>query len=174
MTDDFDRQDNAGRGLSALGSPRNLGLMGIAALVAGVAVFFGLQSGREARIEAADSAYQAANPPYVPPPPPPMIVVPATVDPTLPPPMIVVPGSGQAVPAVPGAPPMVPPGPATAMITPPVPPAGMATSAASDAAARRRAPAVIVDLSGPQPALAPPPPAAETSPPAETPRSNQP
>lgn len=172
MTDHFDRQDKAGGGLAALGSPRNLGLMGIAALIAGAALFLGLQSGREARIEAADSAYQAANPPYVPPPPPPMIVVPATVDPTLPPPMIVVPGSGQVVPAVPGAPPMAEPGPAPAMTsppaTPPVPPAGMATSPATDAAARRRAPAVIVDLSGPQPAPAPPPP------PAEAPRSNQP
>lgn len=122
MTDRYDRQDEAGRGLAALGSPRNLGLMGLAVLIAGGALFFGLRSGREARIEAADSAYQAANPPYVPPPPPPMIVVPATVDPTLPPPMIVVPGSGQAVPAVPGAPPLAQPGPAPAMMSPPATP----------------------------------------------------
>lgn len=118
--------------VSAPVSPWTVGLAVIAALALGTVVFVSLQSGREAKIRAAERAYQAANPPYVPPPPPPMVVVPATVDPSLPPPL----------PNAPAAPAFAP-APIPAPITP-----------TSDPYARLRAPAMIVDLSGQRGAVA--------------------
>jgi len=93
----------------------------IAAVAIGGIVFVSLQADRTARVRAADKAYQAAHPPYVPPPPAPVMVVPESV--------------------VPAA--QVTPVPETAPGTP-------QANTVPEAAQRYRAPAMIVDLSGQQ------------------------
>ncbi len=113
--------------VSAPTSTWALALGVIAAIAIGVIIFVSLQADRAARVRAADKAFQAANPPYVPPPPAPVVVVPESV----------VPAAQMA------------PVPANAPTPPP-------TNSVPEALQRIRAPAMIVDLSGQQrSALAP-------------------
>lgn len=56
-------------------------LIGLAliALALAAVLYFTMRETPEAKQEAAEAAYQVANPPYVPPPPPPVISVPPEV-----------------------------------------------------------------------------------------------
>jgi type IV secretory pathway VirB10-like protein len=117
-------------GVSVPSSPLVLAMGVAVAALLGLVVFLTLQSNRQAEVRQAEQAYQQANPPYVPPPPAPMIVVPPTPDMSLP------------------AETMPPP------VFSPMAPAMQVVPPGQDQS-RLRAPAMVVDFSGPAGEAAP-------------------